>query len=186
MDIETKRLLLRPLHNDDAPVMARRLNNYEVSKNLARVPFPYTLEVAHFFINLQRQFDELSKVCAIAFKCAPDELLGVVAYEFSAEKDEVEFGYWLSECCWGQRIMSEAAAELVRYTFTQTQILGLGSGYHTDNPNSGRILRKLGFEETHQEMNHSLAQGKDVPVTKLRLTRERWEAGLAFPAHFPI
>jgi RimJ/RimL family protein N-acetyltransferase len=48
------------------------------------------------------------------------------------------------------------------------------SGFHVDNPNSGRILRGIGFEETHEAMNFSVAQNKDVPVTKLRLTREAW------------
>jgi RimJ/RimL family protein N-acetyltransferase len=174
MDIETKRLLLRSLRDEDAPAMARRLNNFEVSKNLARVPYPYSLDGAQFFINLQRGFDPRSKVCAISFKCAPDELLGVVAYEFSAENAEFEFGYWLSECCWGQRIMSEAAASLVRFAFTQTDITDLLSGFHVDNPNSGRILRGIGFEETHEAMNFSVAQNKDVPVTKLCLTRDAW------------
>jgi RimJ/RimL family protein N-acetyltransferase len=181
MDIETKRLLLRPLRDDDAPAMVRALNTFEVSKNLARVPFPYTLDDAHFFITLQRRFKDPSMICAIAFRCAPDELIGVISFE-----DNLEFGYWLRECCWQMGIMSEAAAALVRFAFDQAKLGELRSGYHIDNPNSGRILRKIGFVETHQEMNFSLAQGKDVLVVKMQLTRERWEAGLAFPARFPI
>jgi [ribosomal protein S5]-alanine N-acetyltransferase len=166
MEIETKRLLLRPLRDDDAVAMAQALNNYEVSKNLARVKFPYSVEDAIGFINLQRGFGPPASVRAIAFKCAPDELIGLVSYD-----DNFDFGYWLSECCWHQGIMSEAARALVADAFTQPEIQMLYSCYHIDNPNSGRILLKLGFVETQQEMNFSLAQGKFVEVMKMRLKR---------------
>jgi RimJ/RimL family protein N-acetyltransferase len=174
MEIETKRLLLRPLRDDDAPVMARRLNNYEISKHLARVPFPYGLEDAQAFIRLRREYDERSKICAITFKCAPDEILGAVAYEYSIEKDKTEFGYWLSECCWGQRIMTEAATALLDYAFTKGEIGELSAGYR--NPVSGHLLRNLRFKETHESMSFCLAQNTKVPTTKLKLTRAQWQA----------
>jgi RimJ/RimL family protein N-acetyltransferase len=171
MELETKRLILRPLRDDDAYAMAIALNNFEVAKNLARVPHPYSVSSAMAFINLQRDFAQPSVVSGIVFKCAPDELIGLVAYEANQE-----FGYWLRECCWHMGIMSEAASALVRHAMTQTDIVYLNSGYHIDNPNSGRILRRLGFLETHVEMNFSIAQNKDVPVMKMQLTRSNWSA----------
>ena len=176
MELETRRLLLRPLIDDDAHAMALSLNNLNVSRNLARVKFPYTLEDAQAFIPLQRSFDPRSKICAITFRCAPDELIGMVSYEYGINGDEANFGYWLRECCWGMRLMSEAAAALVHYAFTQGQVETLTSAFHTDNPNSGRILRRLGFSQTHEEMNFSLAQAKLVPAAKLRLTCQDWLA----------
>ena len=175
MELETRRLLLRPPQDDDAPAMALALNNFNVSKNLARVKFPYTLEDAQAFITSQRGFDPRSVVCAITFRCAPNELIGVIACELD-DTGAFEFGYWLRECCWGMRIMGEAAMALVAHAFTRPDIAALHSAYHLDNPNSGRILRKLGFEETHQEMNFSAAQAKQVAVMKLRLTRANWLA----------
>ena len=175
MELETRRLLLRPLRDDDAQAMALALNNLNVSRNLAKVKHPYTAEDATAFIHRQRSFDPRSVICAIAFRCAPDELIGVVAYEYGAN-DASEFGYWLRECCWNLRIMSEAATALVNYALTQGGVETLLSGYHTGNPNSGRILQKLGFVETHQTMNFSAAQGTEIPVAKLRLTREAWLA----------
>jgi RimJ/RimL family protein N-acetyltransferase len=167
MEIETKRLLLRPLRDDDALAMVHALNNYDVSKYLSRVPFPYTANDAAFFINLTRSYDPRSKVCAITFKCAPDELIGVVSYE-----DNLEFGYWLRQCCWGMGLMSEAASALVNYAFAEGGLDALNASYW--NPISGHILRNLGFDETHQSVLFSKAQNRDVPVTKLRLTREVW------------
>lgn len=172
MELETRRLLLRPLSDDDAPAMARALNNYEVVKNLSRVPFPYRLEHAEEFIALQRRFDERSVISAIAFRAAPDELIGLISYEFAPGEAHAEFGYWLHEACWGMRIMSEAATALVTRAFGAGEVEELRSGFW--NPVSGRILVGLGFEETHRAPIYSVAQNRDIPAVKLRLSRVMW------------
>lgn len=174
MKIETKRLLLRPLCDNDAHAIAQALNNYEVAKNLARVAFPYKLEAAQDFITMQRNFDPRSVVCAIAFRAAPDELLGIASYE--VDDSVCEFGYWLRQCCWHMGIMSEAAKALVEVSFSDAKLAALHSSFHIDNPHSGKILEKLGFVETHQEMNYSLAQSQYVSTSKVKLTRESWAA----------
>ncbi len=173
MDIETKRLLLRPLTQHDAPALAYGLNNYAVSKNLARVKFPYSLDDAHEFIERQRGFDARSNVRAIAFRAAPEELIGIVSYEFNSS-DVAEFGYWLRECCWHMGLMSEAAAALLNHGFEHGQLGDVQSCYHLDNPNSGRILRKLGFVETHGENNLCVAQARSVAVMRLHLNKADW------------
>ncbi len=176
MELETRRLLLRPLIDDDAQAITLGLNNINVSRNLARVPYPYALEDAQNYIKLQKSFDPRSLVSAIAFRAAPDELIGLVTYEYGSAKDDAIFGYWLSESCWKMRLMSEAAAALVNHAFTQGGVDTLTSAFHIDNPNSGRILQRLGFSETHVEMSFSLAQAKRVPSAKLRLTNQDWLA----------
>jgi ribosomal-protein-alanine N-acetyltransferase len=46
---------LRPLHIDDAPILARLLNNKNIWDNLRDyIPYPYSLEDAHEFINYTR------------------------------------------------------------------------------------------------------------------------------------
>lgn len=175
MELATRRLLLRPLRDDDAHALALGLNNLSVSRNLARVPYPYGLDDAVNFIKLQKTFDPRSVVMAIAFRAAPDELIGMTSYEWQ-DNGTFNFGYWLRECCWGMRLMSEAAAALVHYAFTQGGVDTLVSAFHTDNPNSGRILQRLGFSQTHEEMNFSLAQAKLVPAAQLSFTSQDWFA----------
>jgi RimJ/RimL family protein N-acetyltransferase len=173
MELETRRLLLRPLHDHDAPAMARALNNFEVVKNLGPVPYPYKLEDAEQFIARQRGFDPRSVTSAIAFRAAPEELIGMVSYKFEPGEAHAEFGYWLSESCWGMRLMSEAAAALVAHAFSNANVEELRSGFW--NPISGRILRRLGFEETCRAPIFSAAQNREVPAVKLHLSRAMWE-----------
>ena len=175
MELLTQRLLLRPFRDEDAHAVTQGLNNINVSRNLARVKFPYTLEDARLWFNLQHSFDPRSVICAIAFRAAPDELIGAISYEYREEADAI-FGYWLRECCWRMGLMSETAAALVHHAFTHGNVEALASAFHKDNPNSGRILRRLGFVETHETMSFCLALNTDVPSTQLRLTREDWLA----------
>ena len=175
MELLTQRLLLRPFRADDSQAVAQALNNINVARNLARVKFPYAVEDARQWFELQKGFDQRSVICAIAFRAAPDELIGTISYEYREEADAI-FGYWLRECCWRMGLMTEAAAALVRHAFTEGKVSTLASAYHKDNPNSGRILRKIGFVETHETMSFCLALNKDVPSTKLRLTHEIWQA----------
>jgi len=43
-EIRTRRLVLRPPHNDDLKRCAALLGDYEVVKMLSRVPYPYDLD----------------------------------------------------------------------------------------------------------------------------------------------
>jgi RimJ/RimL family protein N-acetyltransferase len=171
MIIETKRLILRPLADYDAPAMAAGLNNLNVSRNLTPVAWPHTIEMAQWFINKQRNLNASSLSRAIAFRAAPDEMIGHITYEYH-ENGHTEFGYWLKECCWHMGLMTEAATALINFARTETEIEIIHSSYHTDNPNSGRILRRLGFVETHLEMKFSVAQQKEVPVMQMVWKRE--------------
>ena len=46
----TERLKLRPLQADDAAALHRLVNDWEVAKTLARVPFPYPRDLADEWI----------------------------------------------------------------------------------------------------------------------------------------
>ena len=48
--LTTERLRLRPLRADDAASLHRLVNDWEVAKTLARVPFPYPRDLADEWI----------------------------------------------------------------------------------------------------------------------------------------
>ncbi len=171
MELLTQKLLLRSFHAEDCHAVAQGLNNINVARNLARVKFPYRVEDARQWFELQKGFDPRSVIRAIAFRAAPDELIGAISYEYRDQADAV-FGYWLRECCWHMGLMSEAASALVHYAFTSGEVKALTSAYHKDNPHSDRILRRLGFVEIGEMTSDCLALNIQVPSILLRLTRE--------------
>jgi [ribosomal protein S5]-alanine N-acetyltransferase len=174
--IETKKLLLRQLHESDFPTLVRELNNYNITRNTGRVPYPYSLQDAVDYLQFVKGLSSKSCVRALTRPSSPEKLLGVVAYLFSAEKDDAELGYWLIESEWGKGLMSEAVGAMVGHAFGVTNIEKLIATFQIENPASGRVLQKAGFNEIGQSMNFSKAQGKEVAVTNMTLTKEMWQS----------
>jgi RimJ/RimL family protein N-acetyltransferase len=81
----------------------------------------------------------------------------------------VELGYWLARPFWGRGIATEACTALIAIA----SALGLEriEGSHfLDNPASGRVLEKLGFEATGLVApRFSCARGMEVPARLMRL-----------------
>jgi RimJ/RimL family protein N-acetyltransferase len=78
-------------------------------------------------------------------------------------------GYWIACNFWGRGIATEACSALIEIAAT----LGLHSleaGHFLDNPASGRVLEKLGFEPVGiVAPRMSCARGVEVPARMMRL-----------------
>jgi RimJ/RimL family protein N-acetyltransferase len=172
--IETERLSLRPLRDSDAEAIATLIDDYEISKNLARVPYPYHRSDAEEFLDFVKTCTVKSRFSAICLKESPDTFQGCISYEWHEEKQDAELGYWLVQPMWGKGFMSEAAIATVNHAFGAAGIEKLVSCYFDSNPASGKVLRKAGFDVVGPCMQFAKAQNKEVPVTNMVLTREVW------------
>lgn len=172
--IETHRLLLRPLQYSDAPQIAAKIDNYEICKNLSRVPYPYHLSDAEEFLDWAMQLDHRSAFRVIGLKQRPDELIGIISYDWLEEKQKAELGYWLIQEYWGKGLMTEAAAAMVNLAFTQSGLESLSSCYFNENQASGKVLLHAGFEVTGKCQLFSKARNRDMPVTTMCVSRDMW------------
>ena len=172
--IETNRLLLRPLEMNDAPAIAAKIDNYEISKNLARVPYPYHRSDAEEFIDWALQHDQRSAFRVISLKADPDTLAGLISYDCMEERQKAELGYWLVQQHWGKGLMTEAAQAMVELAFMTSGLDSLSSCYFNENPASGKVLARAGFAITGTCLQFSKARSEEVPVTAVTLTRESW------------
>jgi [ribosomal protein S5]-alanine N-acetyltransferase len=172
--IETPRLLLRQTRLEDAAIFVSELNNYNISRNTARVPNPYNHDDALEFLDFAAKVNARSCVAAVTLKSEPERLVGVISYEWSEAKQDAELGYWFSERIWGQGFGTEAAIAIVDHAFSVSAHHKLVACYHDDNPASGRILSKLGFQKLGGCSNFSKAQGREVAVTNMQLLQSDW------------
>ncbi len=161
-ELSTQRLMLRPPCMDDAVAIASGLNNFNVTRFLTKVPFPYAEQDARDWIS------GLSEAPAghRAFIVEKDDAgaIGVVGLEN-------ELGYWLAEPHWGHGYATEAAAAALVWYFGITDAESIGSGAHADNPASLNVQRKLGFEITGDRTDFSVSCNRDVRVVTTTLTR---------------
>jgi len=167
MFARTPRLLLRPGFPEDAPALAGAIADEAIARNLANVPWPYRMRDAEAFLASPRHPGLPSCLIFEVGNGAP-ELAGACGLG-RRPSGAVELGYWLARPFWGRGFATEACAALI----AMAEALGLKriEGSHfLDNPASGRVLEKLGFEPTGLIAPRlSCARGTEVPARLMRL-----------------
>jgi ribosomal-protein-alanine N-acetyltransferase len=78
----------------------------------------------------------------------------------------LELGFLLRPQYWGQGLATEAAAAAIEHAFGVLGASSIFAGHHPDNVGSARVLKKLGFQQTHVE--HYPPTGLDHPSYLLR------------------
>lgn len=170
MFARTARLTLRPGWPEDAPALAAAIGHERVVTNLTKVPWPYTVADAAWFLNLPRDA-RTAQFVILDHQPAEPRLIGTVGIH--AEDDRWEFGYWLTPAAWGRGYATEAGRAVVDMARHALPVARLSSGHFLDNPASGRVLRKLGFQETGRDRRYSVARGLEVESATYELALDR-------------
>ena len=174
MFARTPRLLLRPGFPEDAPALAHAIADKAIVMNLAVVPWPYSVRDAEAFLASPRD-PVLPSLLILERGPGAPQLAGACGLG-RRPSGSVEMGYWIARRFWGRGYATEACTALVDIART----LGFASieGSHfVDNPASGRVLEKLGFEPLGiVAPRMSCARGEEVParLMRLELKRERF------------
>jgi RimJ/RimL family protein N-acetyltransferase len=170
LHIETKRLLLRPTRVGDSMRAFEIQNNWNVTRNLRLAAFPpASVDMANWFAQHEVEWLE-----GTAFRFATlwrEVMIGMVDLD-QISGGEGDIGYWLDEAYWGQGIASEAASAVVLFAFKQGGLQSLRSGHAVDNPASGRVLLKLGFEPYEEVAVTSRARGTSIVQRRYRLKNQ--------------
>ena len=92
------------------------------------------------------------------------------------EETQWEIGYALSKEHWGQGLMPEAVAEIMRDLFTETIVEVLWCGHFLGNYQSRRVIEKCGFHYWGSGTYQAKLLGKEFPNKKYRITKEEYWA----------
>jgi 8-oxo-dGTP diphosphatase len=173
--LATDRLVLRPLVPEDADALHRLVNDWEVARNLAVVPFPYPRQLADDWIRSTRHSlaDGSGYQLAITGREGEHEIMvGVVGLRVDAGQRCGRLGYWVGRRFWGHGVATEAAGRLTRWALANLDLDRLEAGVITDNPASAAVLRRIGFRETGEGTDDFLARGGEHPVWRFEATRD--------------
>ncbi len=171
----TERLILRPLLTHDAEPLHRLINDWEVTRNLAVVPFPYPRPLADDWIasTARDLAGGLAYNLAITGRDGDQEILvGVVGLRLDGKARIATLGYWVGRRFWGHGVATEAAGRMVRWGFANLGIDRMEAYVATDNPASAAVLRRIGFRQTGEGVKHSVARGAEGPVWNFEATRD--------------
>jgi 8-oxo-dGTP diphosphatase len=182
--LASERLTLRPLLPADAGDLHRLINDWEVAKNLARVPFPYPRDLADQWIAQSRA--AMAEGSAYRFVIEGESggrrgLLGGIGLNLGEDRRSAELGYWLARSAWGQGFAREACARLIAWGFAQLDIAEITAEALLDNARSRAVLARLGFREAGEAERDFVSRGGPMVVMRYAITR----LDLAAPAPPP-
>lgn len=168
MPLKTERLILRAFRAEDAPALFRLINDWEVVKTLARVPFPYPRKKADEWIaSTWRMIEDGTAwhLAVVGEEKGEELLVGSVALTFSKARREAELGYWVGRRFWGHGVAAEAAARLLAWAVPALDVARVTASALIENDRSGAVLRRLGLRETGQGRRDYECRGGMMPVT---------------------
>lgn len=191
--LRTERLALRPLRAEDAAELHRLVNDWDVAKSLARVPFPYPRELADEWIASTRA--QLAEgrawhlaITGIEHAGTPEEsevLVGCVGLTLDTARKEAELGYWVGRRFWGHGVGPEAAGRIARWALANLGIEKLVASASLENARSQAVLRRIGFREVGEGARDFLSRGGAMPVRLFEMTRDDLPAAAPAPAPSP-
>lgn len=179
MILSTERLMFRRWSEADAPVLYKYASDPEVGSRAGWPPHKSEEES----LEIIRTLFNSDSMWAIVLK-ETGEPIGCIGYMVKGQSNidlgdnDAEIGYWIARPYWNRGICTEALRWMIDVCFNEKHFHVLWSDYFIDNPASGRVMRKCGFEETGVETTcPNLMEGKDrtVRVTKLEKMRIRNE-----------
>ena len=180
MDIETERLILRDLREEDEFFIVKYANNLNVSQYTERLRYPYTVESAKSIIlsSLEQQNISPREKYELAITLKPENnLIGVVSLKKVDMFSGTAFlGYWLAENYWHKGIMSEAVSRILEFGFNEIGLRRINATVAIVNNASNKLLTKMGFvHEGVERQGHKVrSTGKIYDINHYGLLKEEF------------
>jgi [ribosomal protein S5]-alanine N-acetyltransferase len=178
--LTTPRLVLRAFTLNDVPDLHHAANDYDVALNLAALPHPYSLKMAHEWV---QQHDGLHargthRIWAItpARPLADGyEILGTISLvDIDTDHSLAELGYWLGKEYWSCGYATEAARAVLQYAFEEMQLERIFAKHFERNPASGRVLQKIGMQREGTLRHHYCKWGEYQNLVVYGMLHHEW------------
>ena len=177
MIINGKRIILRSWEYEDIYDLVDGLNNINVSKWLASVPYPYTENDAKSFIEHAKKSDERDYIAlAIVLKENNKVIGGTEIRNINKKDGTASGGIWLNEKYQKNGYGTEAFSTKIKYSFDVLGLRRMENGYFSNNEKSKKMQEKLGYkiEGLKRKKYLCLATNEYVDETITGLLREEF------------
>ena len=180
MKLKTKRLVLREYEMKDAKSLAEHINHLKISRYMEKVPYPYTLKDAQWFLNKSvkeaRAAPRKEYDLCINLK-GSNEVIGAIGImDVDRFAGTATFGYWLNYKYWRKGYMTEAVKCALDFAFKRLKLRRIDVDVYTRNDASNALARKLEFklEGVRRKYKRVRARGKIVDTNVYGLLKKDW------------
>lgn len=163
--LRSSRLMLRPLNDSDASRIHCLVNDFNVVRWMSRIPYPYTVADALYFIEKVTPLEITWGIEVIG-----EALVGIGGFAFKLESADVELGYWLGQPYWGRGYATDAAKMMLAHAWNSgaQRIL---SGCFDGNEKSQHVLEKCGFRAVGRSFRFNLIHDIIHPYIDMEIKR---------------
>ncbi len=149
IDIETVRLLLRPLGDKDVDELVPLVSDPELPKLMSWNAHKTREETDEWVL---RQSEARARGTGLLWGIEKDGhiagcigLSGIRWHDRALRVDRAELGYWIAPALWGQGLATEAARAVVAFGFDDLGLHKITTKCFAQNAASRRVIEKCGF-----------------------------------------
>jgi len=105
-------------------------------------------ETEQLLVKWSEQYASPQRYCwAIVLK-EPNQVIGTIAAPTVKDgTNTLEVTYCIGSRWWGNGLVAEVLCEVITYLFTTVQANRIEAGFDSNNPNSGRVMQKVGMQK---------------------------------------
>jgi RimJ/RimL family protein N-acetyltransferase len=157
--IETKRLILSQLKEEDLPFVVDYLQDKIFSDLTSNIPYPYRQEDAEFWLKMSKEAFEKGSGFTFAIRDKDEKIIGAIGLHDRGE-GKAELGYWMAKTYWNQGFVTEAAKAVLDFGFKELTFNKIFATHFLHNPASGKIMEKIGMKKEEILHQHIKKDGK--------------------------
>lgn len=178
--LETERLILREVKQEDAKSVFQYLSDEEVMKYYGMVPMGKVSEVEEEIDWYRRIFDEGTGIrWGITMK-GTSEIIGSCGFlEYTARHARTEVGLELAKEYWRGGVMTEALAAIIQYGFSHMELMRIQALIEPENIASQKLFVKSGFVREGLLRKYERTNGEFDDLYMYSLLRDEYEATVA-------
>ncbi len=173
--LETDRLILRRMDLHDAKDMFEYSRDPQVALHVLWDAHTSISESRSYIKCMMRRYRAGDPASWGIVRKDQDRLVGTIGYMwYQPENNSAEIGYSIARDCWNQGFMTEALAEVIRYSFENMGMNRLEAQHEKDNPASGAVMRKNGMVHEGTLRSRLYNKGRYVDVEIYSILRQEY------------
>ncbi|MGE7917139.1 GNAT family N-acetyltransferase [Lysinibacillus xylanilyticus] len=147
-NLETERLILRELTQDDAESIFKCFSNEEVTCYYGQEPFREIQQAENLVKLFSKNFAEKRGIRWGIERKGTNDIIGTIGFNaWSPIYKREEIGYEIHPDYWRKGYTFEAVTEIVSYGFEQMGLTRIGAVVFIENEASSKLLTKIGFQK---------------------------------------
>ena len=160
--LTTARLVLRPLTNADAGLLALYTSDKRIAEGTRSIPHPLPPGATEQFIARSTAPDREEDVWALDGSVSgASEVMGLLSLK-PLDRQQSQIGFWVAPAFWNAGFASEAVRAVIHNNPHTSRTLF--AEVFQDNPASAHVLTNAGFDYLGDAEAFSVARGVVVPT----------------------